>query len=86
MLDEQKEPASAEQLLRNSLLFRQSQAQREEILKHKWYESEKVGHDIGMEWATIDWNLKHGRNWLRWWRQEEHRKGTGQRLSCTCAG
>ena len=30
-------------------------AQREEILKHKWIESEKAGRDIGFEAALISW-------------------------------
>ena len=57
-------------LLRNSLLYRQFQAEREEILKHKWYESEKAGRDIGFERALTDWTLKHRSGWLRQWKRE----------------
>ena len=32
----------------------------DEIGRHKWYESEKAGHDIGWDRATIDWVLRHG--------------------------
>jgi len=34
-----------------------------EILVHKWIESEKAGRDIGFETALIDWMEKHRRYW-----------------------
>lgn len=40
-------------LLRDSSLYRQFQAQREEILKHKRIESKKVGRDISFEEALM---------------------------------
>jgi hypothetical protein len=46
---EVKELLSSSDLLRSSLLYRHYQAQREEVLKHKWYESERAGHDIGFD-------------------------------------
>ena len=49
MSDETKESLSANDLLKNSSLYREFQAEREEILKHKWIESEKAGRDIGFE-------------------------------------
>lgn len=52
-------------LLRNSSLYREFQAEREEILKHKWIESEKVGYDIGFERALTDWIVKHRSEWRR---------------------
>ena len=33
-------------------------AEREEILKHKWIESEKIGKDIGFDTALFDWIIK----------------------------
>ncbi len=50
-------------LVRNSTLYREFLAEREEILRHKWIESEKVGHDIGFERALLDWVLKHRAAW-----------------------
>ena len=41
------------------------QAEREEILKHKWIESEKAGYDIGFEQALTDWIVKHRSKWRR---------------------
>ncbi len=49
--------------LENSTLFRECEAERQEILKHKWLESEKLGKDIGFEFALIDWVLNHRDKW-----------------------
>ena len=38
-------------------------AEREEILKHKWIESEKAGADIGFEKALLDWIMKYRSSW-----------------------
>ena len=65
MSDETKERFSDIDLLRKSLLYRQFQAEREEVLKHKWIESEKAGHDIGLEQAMTDWILNHRSQWLK---------------------
>jgi hypothetical protein len=50
-------------LLKNSTLYREFQAEREEILRHKWCESEKQGRDIGFERALLDWMMKHRASW-----------------------
>ena len=60
-----KESSSANDLLKNSSLYREFQAEREEILRHKWIESEKAGRDIGFEQALTDWIIKHRSNWRR---------------------
>ena len=52
-----------------SALYQEFLAEREEILRHKWIESEKVGHDIGFEKALLDWIVKHRANW-RFLRQQ----------------
>jgi hypothetical protein len=49
--------------LKNSVLYKEFLAEREEILKHKWIESEKAGSDIGFEKALLDWIVKHRSNW-----------------------
>ncbi len=61
-------------LLQGLLLYRELQAEYEEILRHKWFESEKAGHDIGFDLAMIDWRLKHYTLWRR-----------GRRVRCSCA-
>ena len=65
MSDETKEQLSMNDLLKNSSLYREFQAEREEILKHKWIESEKAGHDIGFERALTDWIVKHRSKWRK---------------------
>jgi len=35
--------------------------QVDEIHKHQWIESEKAGHDLGEEWAAIDWISKYAK-------------------------
>ena len=65
MSDQTKESVSANQLLRNSSLYREFQAEREEILRHKWIESEKAGRDIGFERALTDWIIKHRSQWRK---------------------
>jgi hypothetical protein len=60
-----KETSSANDLLKNSSLYREFQAEREEILKHKWIESEKAGRDIGFEQALTDWIIKHRSSWRK---------------------
>ncbi|NDB77341.1 MAG: DUF4032 domain-containing protein, partial [Verrucomicrobia bacterium] len=38
---------------------------REEIMKHKWIESEKAQQDIGFERALTDWIVKHRAKWRK---------------------
>jgi len=49
--------------VKRSSLYQEFLAERDEILRHKWLESEKVGKDIGFERALIDWIRKHRENW-----------------------
>lgn len=65
MPNEAKEPPPANDLLKNSSLYREFQAEREEILRHKWIESEKAGRDIGFERALTDWIIKHRSKWRK---------------------
>lgn len=63
--------SDTESYFKNSALYKEFLAEREEILKHKWIESEKAGHDIGFEKALLDWIVKHRANW-RLQRQAAH--------------
>jgi len=65
MADDRKDQLPVGDLLKNSSLYREFQAEREEILKHKWIESEKAGHDIGFERALTDWIVKHRSKWRK---------------------
>ena len=60
-------------LVKESLLYKEFLAEREEILRHKWIESEKAGHDVGFEKALLDWILKHRSSW----RQQRQQRQQG---------
>jgi hypothetical protein len=55
--------ADEAQFVKESALYKEFLAERAEILKHKWIESEKAGKDIGFERALLDWIVKHRSNW-----------------------
>jgi hypothetical protein len=66
MKEDSEMPASEEnqsQFVKNSVLYKEFLAERAEILRHKWIESEKAGKDIGFEKALLDWIVKHRSNW-----------------------
>jgi len=61
----EKKQKSVDALLENSSLYQRYLAERDEILRHKWLESEKEGHDIGFERALVDWVLNHRSRWRK---------------------
>ena len=65
MADSTKQTLSPKELLQNSSLYREFQAERDEILRHKWIESEKAGRDIGFERALTDWIINHRSKWRK---------------------
>ncbi len=52
-------------LLKNSSLYQEFLAEREEILRHKWFKSENDGTDIGFEEALTDWMVNHRAEWRK---------------------
>jgi hypothetical protein len=58
------------QFVKESALYKEFLAERAEILKHKWIESEKAGKDIGFGKALLDWIVKHRSNWRERRRKE----------------
>ena len=73
MKEDPEMPSSEEdqsQFVKNSVLYKEFLAERAEILKHKWIESEKAGRDIGFEKALLDWIVKHRSNWRERRRKE----------------
>jgi len=58
-----QEPSTTREFVKQSSLYQEFLAEREEILKHKWLESERLGHDIGFERALLDWIRKHRESW-----------------------
>lgn len=62
--DKASNEASSNLHIQNSPLYKEFQEEREEIMRHKWFESEKAGYDIGFERALTDWRIKHRMKWL----------------------
>jgi len=57
------DPSSSGEFVKQSSLYQEFLAEREEILRHKWIESERLGTDIGFEKALLDWIRKHRDGW-----------------------
>lgn len=51
--------------LQRTALYREFLAEREEILRLKWIESEKAGRDIGFESALAEWVVRHRAHWRK---------------------
>jgi len=63
-------------LLINTNLYKEFQAEKEEILKYKWIESERAGHDIGFERALVEWITTHRAGWRRSRQQTQSDRAT----------
>jgi hypothetical protein len=70
-----QEPSTTREFVKQSSLYQEFLAEREEILKHKWLESERLGYDIGFERALLDWIRKHRESWRAARRQQQHHHG-----------
>ncbi len=46
------------------LFYREFLAEREEILRNKWFLSEGAGRDVGFDVALIDWVTRHREQWI----------------------
>ena len=58
-----QQPEPSRDFVKQSSLYQEFLAEREEILRHKWIESERLGYDIGFERALLDWIRKHRDAW-----------------------
>jgi hypothetical protein len=67
---------SPDRMAQNSTLYREFLAERAEILRHKWLESEKQGSDIDFDRALLDWVIRHRQAW------RSHRAGECATASC----
>jgi hypothetical protein len=63
MLDETKDPYSADGLPPNAALHSESSAASAETSKQKRVEPEQTARDIGFEHALTDWIIKHRIKW-----------------------
>ncbi len=59
----ESEAPETRDFVKKSSLYQEFLAEREEILRHKWLESERLGYDIGFERALLDWIRKHREDW-----------------------
>jgi len=55
--------SSSAPILSATSLYKHFTLMREEILKHKWFESERAGKDVGFEYALVDWVVKFKQVW-----------------------
>jgi len=65
MREDQDHRRAGQALLVKTTLYREFQAELQEILRHKWIESEKLGYDIGFERALVEWITQHRAGWRR---------------------
>src|SRR5882757_5510384 len=77
MTSSAQEPATSREFVKQSSLYQEFLAEREEILKHKWLESERLGYDIGFERALLDWIRKHREGWRAARRLQQTTTGSG---------
>lgn len=63
MTSEKNKSSDKHEFVKQSSLYQEFLAEREEILRHKWLESERLGYDVGFERALLDWIRKHRDSW-----------------------
>lgn len=49
--------------MKNNSAYQNFLAEREQILRYKWLESEKRGYDIAFEQALVDWATIRRASW-----------------------
>lgn len=77
----QKSETEPHEFVKQSSLYQEFLAEREEILKHKWIESERLGYDVGFERALLDWIRKHRESWRASRRQAPPKAGAENKKS-----
>ena len=58
------------ELVYESKVYREFLAERDEVLRYKWLQSERAGHDIGFDKALMQWITLHRSCWLEQRRRE----------------
>ena len=53
-------------------IYREFLSERDEILKHKWCESVRLGYDIGFERALMEWITLHRKEWKEEREKQHH--------------
>ncbi len=57
---EPNKPVANDDWIKKSRLVSHWRAIKHEIELHKWYESERAGHDIGWDKAAASWQMHYG--------------------------
>ncbi|MBQ6705642.1 MAG: DUF4032 domain-containing protein [Opitutales bacterium] len=65
-----RSPRLVQTVAAKSSLYREAAAEREEIMRHKWFLSEHAGYDVGYVHAMYDWIAKHRAGWRKSWRKK----------------
>ena len=63
--DQLNKPEQTPAIGKGTTLYQEFLAEREEILRYKWLESERLGHDIGFDRALMDWIRFHRKDWIK---------------------
>ncbi len=79
------ESSGGKDFVKQSSLYQEFLAEREEILRHKWLESERLGYDIGFERALLDWIRKHRDCWRAARRAEQAGPASGSETRSSAA-
>ena len=76
MAKEDSQPEDQNEFVKRSSLYQEFLAEREEILRHKWLESERLGKDIGFERALLDWIRKYRDGWRNSRLDSDHKESS----------
>lgn len=76
MAKEDSQPEDQHEFVKRSSLYQEFLAEREEILRHKWLESERLGKDIGFERALLDWIRKYRDGWRNSRQDSDHKESS----------
>ena len=76
MAKEDSQPEDQNEFVKRSSLYQEFLAEREEILRHKWLESERLGKDIGFERALLDWIRKYRDGWRNSRQDSDHKESS----------
>ena len=63
-------------MVRSSALLKKQEV-IDEINRHKYFESEKVGYDVGFDWAKDDWMKRFAKQWEGAQKQDKKRGPEG---------
>jgi hypothetical protein len=75
MIDEAKDPHSADGMPPNAALHSESPAASADTSNHKWVEPEHIARDLGFQRALTDWIITHRSKWCHARRPKSQQNG-----------